>query len=169
MALDVASSEFYENRKYNLVGEGREGLSSDELVSFYEELCDRYPIISIEDGLDENDWSGWKRLTKKYRSHARRVDKSSDDVDAVLGGLYDTTASVLVRNSRRLATLEWERDRTEGSAERSTLDAAIAICRNDIREDIAHGHVSDADRAKCVEAFRKALPNCEIKVPIRYP
>ena len=54
------SSEFYnkETGKYDLAGEGRTGLSSEELVTFYEELCNEFPIISIEDGLDENDWDG---------------------------------------------------------------------------------------------------------------
>lgn len=62
IALDSASSEFYENGKYHLKGEGKV-LSSDEMVSYYEELCDAYPIVSIEDGLDEDDWEGWAKLT----------------------------------------------------------------------------------------------------------
>lgn len=55
--MDVASSEFYnkETGKYDLAGEGRTGLTSAEMVDFYEELCKDFPIISIEDGLDEND------------------------------------------------------------------------------------------------------------------
>ncbi len=77
LALDVASSEFYKNRKYHLEGEGRTDLSADQLIGWYEELCDRYPIISIEDGLDENDWSGWKRLTKKLGD---RVQLVGDDL-----------------------------------------------------------------------------------------
>ena len=62
LALDVASSEFYRDGKYHLDGEGR-ALTSDELVAFYAGLCERFPIASIEDGMAEDDWSGWKALT----------------------------------------------------------------------------------------------------------
>lgn len=63
IALDPAASSFYDAKKgkYLLEGEGRE-LSSEEMIGFYKDLCDRYPIISIEDGLDENDWDNWPKL-----------------------------------------------------------------------------------------------------------
>lgn len=64
LGTDVAASEFYENGKYNLVGENR-SLTTEELVEFYEELCDKYPIISIEDPVDENDWDGFRLITEK--------------------------------------------------------------------------------------------------------
>ena len=64
LGIDVAASEFYENGKYNLVGEGRT-LTTEELVNFYEELCSKYPIISIEDPVDENDWEGFRLVTEK--------------------------------------------------------------------------------------------------------
>lgn len=64
LGIDVAASEFYENGKYNLVGEGR-SLTTEELVNFYEELCSKYPIISIEDPVDENDWEGFRLVTEK--------------------------------------------------------------------------------------------------------
>lgn len=64
LALDVASSEFYQDGKYNLAGEGRV-LSSTELVDFYSDLVEKYPIISIEDGMDEDDFEGWKTLNAK--------------------------------------------------------------------------------------------------------
>ena len=60
IALDVAASELYENGKYRL--QGRE-FSSDEMIEIYKNLCEKYPIFSIEDGLSEDDWDGWKRLT----------------------------------------------------------------------------------------------------------
>ena len=60
IALDVAASELYENGKYCL--QGRE-FSSDEMIEIYKNLCEKYPIFSIEDGLSEDDWDGWKRLT----------------------------------------------------------------------------------------------------------
>lgn len=62
LALDSASTEFYEAGKYEMKGEGL-SLSSDELVAKYIDLCSRYPIISIEDGMAEDDWDGWAALT----------------------------------------------------------------------------------------------------------
>lgn len=66
LALDVASSEFYDKAsgKYNLASENRQ-LTAEEMVSLYEELVSKYPIISLEDGLDENDWDGFRHLTEK--------------------------------------------------------------------------------------------------------
>ena len=64
LAIDVAASEFYEDGKYNLVGENR-SLTTDELIDFYEELVNKYPIISIEDPVDENDWEGFRKVTER--------------------------------------------------------------------------------------------------------
>ena len=64
MAIDVAASEFYKDGKYELVGEGR-SLTTDELIDFYEELVNKYPIISIEDPVDENDWEGFRKITER--------------------------------------------------------------------------------------------------------
>jgi len=65
IALDVAASELYNQKteKYELQSEGLE-LNSDEIIEYYKRLCSKYPIISIEDGLDENDWEGWIKLTQ---------------------------------------------------------------------------------------------------------
>ncbi|NLM06520.1 MAG: phosphopyruvate hydratase [Tissierellia bacterium] len=81
LALDVAASEFYnkETGKYNLAGEGRE-FTVEELVDYYEGLIGRYPIKSIEDGLDENDWAGWKIMT----------DRLSDKIQIVGDDLFVT-------------------------------------------------------------------------------
>ncbi|WP_080844082.1 phosphopyruvate hydratase [Cytobacillus gottheilii] len=75
LAMDVASSEFYnkETSKYDLAGEGRTGLSSEDMVNFYEELVNEFPIISIEDGLDENDWDGHKLLTERIGGKVQLV------------------------------------------------------------------------------------------------
>ncbi len=64
LGIDVAASEFYEEGKYNLVGEGR-SLTTLELVEYYEELVNKYPIISIEDPVDENDWDGFRLITER--------------------------------------------------------------------------------------------------------
>ncbi|MFT4416322.1 phosphopyruvate hydratase [Fredinandcohnia humi] len=78
LAMDAASSEFYnkEDGKYHLKGEGKV-LTSEEMVSFYEDLVNKYPIISIEDGLDENDWEGHKLLTERL---GKRVQLVGDDL-----------------------------------------------------------------------------------------
>ena len=65
LGMDVAASEFFnkQTKKYVLAGEGGKEFTSEELSDFYKELTEKYPIVSIEDGLDENDWDGWKYLT----------------------------------------------------------------------------------------------------------
>lgn len=72
MAIDVAASEFYQDGKYNLVGEGR-SLTTAELIAYYEELVSKYPIISIEDPVDENDWEGFALVTKKLGNKIQLV------------------------------------------------------------------------------------------------
>jgi len=74
LALDVASSEIYEknSKLYNLASENRK-LTSAEMIEFYTHLCRKYPIVSIEDGLDENDWDGWKLLNSKLGNTVQLV------------------------------------------------------------------------------------------------
>ena len=76
IALDPASSEFYRDSVYNLEGEGTQK-SSEEMVAFWRDWCDRYPVVSIEDGLDENDWKGWQSLTAELGG---RVQLVGDDL-----------------------------------------------------------------------------------------
>lgn len=78
IAIDVAASEFYdkETGKYNLVGEGR-SLTTDELIDFYSELVTKYPIISIEDPVDENDWEGFSKITSRLGD---RIQLVGDDL-----------------------------------------------------------------------------------------
>ena len=64
LGMDVASSEFYKDGHYTLPGENNKTFTSKELVDFYAELCAKYPIVTIEDGLDQDDWDGWDYLTK---------------------------------------------------------------------------------------------------------
>ena len=72
LSLDVASTEFYQNNRYELKGEGK-SLSSDEMVDYLESLSNNYPIYSIEDGMSEDDWEGWIHLTKKIGSKIQLV------------------------------------------------------------------------------------------------
>jgi len=72
IALDAAASEFCENGRYHLRGEGRE-FSADEMIAYYLRLSQKYPIISLEDGLAEDDWEGWKRLTEALSAQLQVV------------------------------------------------------------------------------------------------
>jgi enolase len=72
IALDCAASEFFDGDNYNLIGEGR-SLNSESFANYLEELVDKYPIISIEDGMDENDYEGWKILTQKIGAKCQLV------------------------------------------------------------------------------------------------
>jgi len=77
LGLDCAASEFYRDGKYTLQGEGGISLSSEELTNLLSTWCDKYPIISIEDGMAENDWAGWKHLTERL---GRKVQLVGDDL-----------------------------------------------------------------------------------------
>ena len=88
-ALDPAASEFYKNGEYDLAGEGRK-LSRGDMVDYYADLCDEYPILSIEDGLGEDDWEGWAALTERLGS---RVQLVGDD-------LFVTNKEILARGIR---------------------------------------------------------------------
>ena len=88
-ALDPAASEFYKDGEYVLAGEGRT-LSSGDMVDYYANLCDEYPILSIEDGLGEDDWQGWAALTERLGS---RVQLVGDD-------LFVTNKEILARGIR---------------------------------------------------------------------
>lgn len=78
LALDVAATEMYDEEKkvYNLAGEGRT-LTVEEMINYYEELVEKYPIISIEDGLAEDDWDGWKLLTERL---GKKIQLVGDDL-----------------------------------------------------------------------------------------
>ncbi|MEQ9021954.1 MAG: phosphopyruvate hydratase, partial [Pseudomonadales bacterium] len=76
LALDCASTEFYKDGVYDLAGEGKK-YSAEEFADFLAGLCDRYPILSIEDGMDESDWEGWDILTRKIGD---RVQLVGDDL-----------------------------------------------------------------------------------------
>jgi enolase len=77
LALDVASSELYRDGKYHLENEAQPVKSADQLIDFYENLVNNYPIISIEDGMAENDWDGWKKMTDRL---GKRIQIVGDDL-----------------------------------------------------------------------------------------
>lgn len=75
LALDPASSEFFDEDKglYDLEGEGKSGLTSDDMIAFYKDLVEKYPIVSIEDGLAQDDWDGWASMTSEMGSKIQLV------------------------------------------------------------------------------------------------
>ncbi len=91
LAMDPAASEFFADGKYNLTGEGRIGLTSEEMVEIYAGLVEDFPIFSIEDGLAESDWNGWKRL----------MDAIGDRVQVVGDDLFVTNTEIITEGIER--------------------------------------------------------------------
>ncbi|MBL8645616.1 MAG: phosphopyruvate hydratase [Sphingosinicella sp.] len=106
LALDCASTEFHKDGKYEMTGEGK-SLSSAEMVDFLANLCDRYPIISIEDGMGEDDWDGWKLLTDRV---GNRVQLVGDDLFVtnparLRDGIAKGTANSILVKVNQIGTL----------------------------------------------------------------
>jgi enolase len=106
IALDPAATELYRDGLYHLAGEGRK-LSADELVGYWQELCDRYPVVSIEDGLAEDDWDGWAALTSAL---GRRVQLVGDDIfvtniDRLRRGVSAGVANSILVKPNQIGTL----------------------------------------------------------------
>jgi len=87
LALDIAASELFSNKKYTLTAEKKSKLSSNDMVGFIQQLVKKYPVISVEDGLAENDWPGWINLTKKV---GNKVQVVGDD-------LFVTNSNILAK------------------------------------------------------------------------
>ena len=99
IAMDVASTEFYGDGIYTLASEGR-ALSSDDIIAEYVSLCDKYPIVSIEDGMAEDDWDGWKTLTDELGGRCQLVgdDLFVTNTERLARGITNRTAnSILVK------------------------------------------------------------------------
>ncbi|MFR1836762.1 MAG: phosphopyruvate hydratase [Turicibacter sanguinis] len=107
IAMDVASSEFYKDGKYVLAGEGGKVFTSEELCDFYAELCEKYPIISIEDGLDQDDWAGWDYLTKKIGDKVQLVgdDFFVTNTERLAKGIEKNVANSILIKVNQIGTL----------------------------------------------------------------
>ena len=159
LALDVASSEFYREGSYQLSGEGRQ-LSSAELVEFYAELCERYPILSIEDGMAEDDWEGWAMLTERL---GQKIQLVGDDLFVtnparLSKGIESGTANSILIKVNQIGTLTETLDCIEmahragyttvishrsGETEDTTIaDLAVAVNAGQIKT----GSASRSDR-----------------------
>ena len=106
IALDPAASSFYKNGVYDLKGEGTKK-SAEQMVDFYEDLVTRYPIISIEDGLDENDWDGWTILTERLASRIQLVgdDIFVTNVELLTRGIENGIANSILIKLNQIGTL----------------------------------------------------------------
>lgn len=159
IALDAASTEFYKDGKYHLEGEGKV-LSSDEMIAYYKDLCDRYPIVSIEDGLAEDDWAGWTKLTAAlgdkvqlvgddlYVTNAKRLKRGIEEKagNAVLvkvnqiGSLSETLETIEMAKKAGFGIILSHRS---GETEDSTI-ADLAVATN--AGQIKTGSLSRSDR-----------------------
>ncbi|GGL54183.1 phosphopyruvate hydratase [Sporolactobacillus putidus] len=106
LAIDPASSELYENGKYNFKGEGVVR-TTDEMIEYYTKLVDEFPIISIEDGLDENDWEGWAKLTKALGDRVQLVgdDLFVTNTDYLKKGIDMGVANAILIKVNQIGTL----------------------------------------------------------------
>src|SRR5581483_2806512 len=106
IALDPASSEFYRGGAYHLTGEGRT-LSSAEMVDLYDDLASRYPIVSIEDGLAEDDWDGWKLMTERMGGRVQLVgdDIFVTNVDRLREGIRRGVGNSILVKLNQIGTL----------------------------------------------------------------
>jgi enolase len=135
LALDTASTEFFENGRYILEGEGKV-LDGDGMTRFYEQLCQRYPIVSIEDGMAEDDWAGWGLLTKSLGARVQLVgdDLFVTNTARLNDGIAKGVANAILIKVNQIGTL------TE------TLDAVETAHRVGYRAVMSHrsGETEDA-------------------------
>lgn len=106
IALDVAASEFYKDGKYQMEGEGLVK-TSNQMVDYLAALCEKYPIVSIEDGLAEDDWKGWKALTKKLGTKVQLVgdDLFVTNEERLLEGIKNDIANAILIKVNQIGTL----------------------------------------------------------------
>jgi len=127
LALDCAASELYDKNRYVLEAEKNRERSSEDMISYYAKLLDRYPILSIEDGLSEVDWKGWKMLTEKL---GKRVQLVGDDifvtnVEIFSKGIHEGIANSILIKLNQIGTLTETLDAIE-LAKRSGYTAIIS-------------------------------------------
>jgi enolase len=126
IALDPAASEVFKDGVYDLAGEGRK-LSSDDFVGFWVDLCDRYPIVSIEDGMAEEDWDGWAALTKALGGRVQLVgdDLFVTNVTRLQRGIEQGVANSILVKVNQIGTLT-ETLETVGLATRSAYTSVMS-------------------------------------------
>ncbi|MBP51793.1 MAG: phosphopyruvate hydratase [Opitutae bacterium] len=148
-ALDVASSEFYDAEKEKYVFGKSDGSErdSDEMVSFYEELVSKFPIRSIEDGCDENDWNGWKKLTDAIGDKVQLVgdDLFVTNVDFLKKGIDQGVANSILVKVNQIGSLTETFDAVEMAKEASYT--SVISHRSGETEDVTIADISVATNA----------------------
>ena len=146
IAIDAAASEFYEDGKYNMAGDNAVR-SSDEMIEYYKNLVEKYPIISIEDGLAEDDWDGWKKLTKELGSKIQLVgdDLFVTNVKRLQKGIEMGVCNSILIKLNQIGTLTETLDAIE-LAKRHGYTAVISH-RSGETEDTTIADVSVATNA----------------------
>jgi len=165
IALDPASSEFYKEKDHKYVifreeGKGKEKLSSEDMIQYYKELCDTFPIISVEDGLAQDDWSGWKQLTAKighkvqivgddlFVTNTKRLERGISEKSAnsiliklnQIGTLTETIEAIEMADRNKFTSVISHRS---GETEDTTIaDLAVAMNTGQIKT----GSMSRTDR-----------------------
>ncbi|MDY0009869.1 MAG: phosphopyruvate hydratase [Bdellovibrionales bacterium] len=106
LALDVAATEFFKKGKYNLEGEGKI-LTSEQMISYYEKLVSKYPIVSIEDGMAEDDWAGWTELTARLGDKVQLVgdDLFVTNTERLVKGIEEKAANAILIKVNQIGTL----------------------------------------------------------------
>jgi enolase len=134
IALDPATTELYEGGRYRLPGEGLD-LDADGMVSLWEELCGRYPIVSVEDGLAEDDWDGWKTLTERLGGRTQLVgdDLFVTNVERFQRGIDSGVANAILVKVNQIGTLTETLEAIELA--RSSGYAAVMSHRSGETED----------------------------------
>jgi enolase len=127
LAVDVASSEMYEDGKYKMFKSSGKTFTSDEMVNWYVELCNKYPIISIEDGLDQNDWDGWRKLTDALGNKIQLVgdDLFVTNPEFLARGIEENIANSILVKVNQIGTLT-ETMTTIGMAQRAGYSVVIS-------------------------------------------
>jgi enolase len=126
LGMDPAASEFYENGKYNLAREGRT-LSSSEMVDLYEQWISEYPIVTIEDGLSEDDWDGWKLLRQRLGNRIQLVgdDLFVTNTTRLKRGIQEQSANSILIKLNQIGTLTETLEAIE-MAKRATFTAVVS-------------------------------------------
>ena len=165
LALDPASSEFYIDGKYVFKKSDRRELSSDEMAAYWSDWCDRYPIISIEDGMAENDWDGWKALTASVGDRVQLVgdDLFVTNVRFLQRGIEEGAANSILIKVNQIGTLTETLDAIELA--RTNNMTAVISHRSGETEDtfIADLAVATTPGRSRPEAFAAAGPHREIQ------
>ncbi|WP_461832248.1 phosphopyruvate hydratase [Aquifex sp.] len=144
LALDVASSEFYENGVYNFEGKT---MKAEDMIEFYEKIVDKYPVVSIEDPMSENDWEGWKLITERLGNRVQLVgdDLFTTNPKILRKGIENGIANAILVKLNQIGTVSETLDTVMLAKERGY--SAIISHRSGETEDTFISHLAVATNA----------------------